>query len=177
MHRLIAEHAEDETVALRLGNLILEAGGHLVSITDKGGPACGVSEGRFIVWSEWSSEDLLAGYQQRTGVVRETESKMLPDDLWWEKKLGKRLDKNDPFPFGKHKGELMWSVDIGFYRWLMTQEWCTKYPQVVDYVHRTHPELVTDLARLRPEVKADDSITQKDLDEEVALHEHSGRPI
>lgn len=142
MHKLIAEHAEDETIAAGVANVILEMGGRLVSITDKGGPASGASEGRFIIWSEWSSEELLDKYKLRLATVRETEPKMMTDQNWWEKVTTNKLDINDAFPFGKYKGQPMWAVDYNYFKWLMEQDWLDKYPNVLEYIGRKYPELI-----------------------------------
>lgn len=150
MHKCIAEHAEDETIAVGMANVILEMGGRLVNITDKGGPASGITEGRFIIWSEWSAEELLDKYKTRLGEVRRDDKKLMPDNAWWAKQQHSSLDINDPFPFGKYKGSPMWSISVDYLKWLAEQEWLGKYPNVLEYIQRRHPEFVRTRRPLHP---------------------------
>lgn len=45
----------------------------------------------------------------------------------------RQLTDESGFPFGKHKGTSMQNVPIDFYRWLLQQDWCNKWPAVVAY--------------------------------------------
>jgi hypothetical protein len=164
VHKLIAEHAEDETIAVEMANVILEMGGRLVSVTDKGGPASGASEGRFIIWSEWSSEELLDKYKLRLAIVRETEPKMMTDQNWWEKVTTNKLDINDAFPFGKYKGQPMWAVDYNYFKWLMEQDWLDKYPNVLEYITRKWPDMIRSRRTLPPLLPPSDIKNKADVE-------------
>ena len=43
------------------------------------------------------------------------------------------LHDDNLMPFGKHKGQRLGDVPDDYLIWFLRQDWCEKYPRLVDY--------------------------------------------
>lgn len=46
-----------------------------------------------------------------------------------------KLNDNDKMPFGTHKNEPLGDVPDHYWIWFLKQNWCDKYPDLVEYAN------------------------------------------
>lgn len=44
-----------------------------------------------------------------------------------------KLNDDDRMPFGKWQGQKLGDVPDNYWRWFLTQEWSSKYPDLIEY--------------------------------------------
>jgi len=81
-------------------------------------------------------------YKRFWGLVVESAKQLVgtPKTEKKEKKKSKppsrpsqRLNDNDRMPWGKHEGENLGDVPRDYWRWFLSQDWCDKWPDLVEY--------------------------------------------
>ena len=46
-----------------------------------------------------------------------------------------RLNDDDLMPFGKYQGKRLGEVPDSYWLWFLGQDWCDKYPDLVEYAN------------------------------------------